>query len=209
MKARLRVMIVEDHALVRQGIVALLRLEDEFEVVAEVSDGEQALPAFRAQRPDVTLVDLRLPRRTGVDVIRALRAEFPGSRFLVLTTFDGEQDVSRALHAGAQGYLLKGMDRDTLVAAIRAVHAGKRYIPQAIADRLLPAGGDGDELSPREREVLTCIASGMTNREIADELTITESTVKAHVNSLLSKLGVTDRTKALVVAVRRGLVRLE
>jgi two-component system NarL family response regulator len=200
-------LVVDDHALVRQGIIALLTLDGEFDVVADVGDGQAALDAYRAHRPDLAIVDLRLPRLPGAEVIRQLRAEFPDSRFLVLTTYDGEEDVARALEAGAQGYLLKGMDRTTLLEAVRTVREGGRFIPAQVAARLAGAADD-EALSRREHEVLTCIASGMTNKEIAEELGITESTVKAHVNKLLAKLGVTDRTKALVVAVRRGLVRL-
>lgn len=207
MTPRPRILVVDDHALVRQGIIALLTLDGEFDVVADVGDGQAALDAYRAHRPDLAIVDLRLPRLPGAEVIRQLRAEFPDSRFLVLTTYDGEEDVARALEAGAQGYLLKGMDRTTLLEAVRTVREGGRFIPAQVAARLAGAADD-EALSRREHEVLTCIASGMTNKEIAEELGITESTVKAHVNKLLAKLGVTDRTKALVVAVRRGLVRL-
>lgn len=205
---KIRVMLIEDHTMVRQGIVALLEMQPDLEVVAEAGDGEAALPTFRQHRPDVTLVDLRLPKKDGVAVIRALRDEFPRSRFLVLTTYDGEDDISQALQAGASGYLLKGAGRAELSEAIRAVHAGRRYVPPELAERVLPRP-DADSLTDREVEVLERIARGLGNKEIGAELGISESTVKGHVNNILAKLGVTDRTKALVVALRRGLVRVE
>jgi two-component system NarL family response regulator len=205
---KIQVMVIEDHLMVRQGIVALLAMQGDLEVVAEAGDGESALEIFRQHRPDVTLVDLRLPKRNGVEVIRTLRDESPRSRFLVLTTYDGEDDISQALQAGASGYLLKGASRTELTEAIRAVHAGRRYIPPELAERVLPRPA-GDSLTDRELEVLYRIAKGLGNKEIGAELGISESTVKGHVNNLLAKLGVTDRTKALVVAIRRGLVRVE
>jgi two-component system NarL family response regulator len=206
--APIRVMVCEDHQIVREGLVALLAAHDDFEVVAEAGDGEAALALFRRAPPDVTLVDLRMPRLDGVEVIRVLRREYPGSRFLVLTTYDSEDDISRALQAGASGYLLKGTNRATLRDAIRLVHAGRRFIPPEIADRLLP-GPAAEELTERELEVLRRIAEGSSNREIGERLGISESTVKTHVNRLFGKLGVTDRTKALVLALKRGLVHIE
>jgi two-component system NarL family response regulator len=205
---RIRVMVIEDHQMVREGIVALLAMQDDLDVVAEAGDGESALAIFRQHRPDVTLVDLRLPKLDGVAVIRALREESPRSRFLVLTTYDGENDVSHALLAGASGYLLKGASAAALTEAIRTVHAGRRYVPAELAERVLPRP-PADSLTEREVEVLFRIARGLGNKDIAAELGIAERTVKGHVNNLLSKLGVTDRTKALVVAIRRGLVRVE
>jgi two-component system NarL family response regulator len=205
---QIRVMVIEDHQMVRQGLVALLAMQDDLEVVADVGDGESALAVFRQHRPDVTLVDLRLPKKDGVEVIRTLRAESPRSRLLVLTTYDGENDVSLALQAGASGYLLKGASATELTDAIRAVHGGRRYVPAELAERLLPRPA-ADSLTDREVDVLHRIARGMGNRDIGAELGISERTVKGHVNNLLSKLGVTDRTKALVVAIRRGLVRVE
>jgi two-component system NarL family response regulator len=207
-ETKIRVMVIEDHQMVRQGLVALLAMQDDLEVVAEAGDGESALAIFHQRRPDVTLVDLRLPGRDGVDVIRALRAESPRSRFLVLTTYDGENDVSHALQAGASGYLLKGASATALTDAIRTIHAGRRYVPIELAERVLPRP-TADTLTDREVEVLHRIAQGMGNRDIGADLGISERTVKGHVNNLLSKLGVTDRTKALVVAIRRGLVRVE
>jgi two-component system, NarL family, response regulator len=207
-KRPIRVMVCEDHAIVREGVVSLLRANDDFQVIAEAGDGETALQLFRQQPADVTLMDLRMPRLDGVEVIRTLRREFPDSRFLVLTTYDTEDDVTRALQAGASGYLLKGANRTTLRDAIRLVHAGRRYIPPEIADRVIP-GAAASELTEREVEVLRRIAEGLNNREIGDQLGISESTVKTHVNHLLGKLGVTDRTKALVLALKRGLVQID
>jgi DNA-binding NarL/FixJ family response regulator len=204
----IRVLICEDHQIVREGLVALLESQDDFLVVGEAGDGEAAIAQFRRAPPDVTLIDLRMPRLDGVEVIRTLRREHPDSRFLVLTTYDSEDDVSRALQAGASGYLLKGTNRSTLRDAIRLVHAGRRYIPPEIAERVLP-GPAAEELTEREVQVLRRIAEGLSNRDIGAQLGISESTVKTHVNRLLGKLGVTDRTKALVLALKRGLVHID
>jgi DNA-binding NarL/FixJ family response regulator len=206
--APIRVLICEDHVVVREGLVALLEAQGDFHVIGQAGDGAAALELFRSQRPDVTLIDLRMPKLDGIEVIRVLRREFPASRFLVLTTYDTEDDVTRALQAGASGYLLKGTDRATLREAIRLVHAGRRFIPPEIAERVLP-GATAEPLTEREVEVLRRIAEGLNNREIGEQLGISESTVKTHVNHLLAKLGVSDRTKALVLAVRRGLVHIE
>jgi DNA-binding NarL/FixJ family response regulator len=193
---------------VREGIVALLELHADFEVVGQAGDGEAAIALWRRLRPDVALIDLRMPVKDGVAVIAAIRQEQPGARLLVLTTYDSEDDVSRALQAGARGYLLKGATRATLVDAIRSVHAGHRYVPPDLADRVLPRPSE-EMLTDREAEVLQRIAQGMSNKEIGDALGISEHTVKGHVKNVLGKLGVTDRTKALVEAVRRGLVHLD
>lgn len=207
-RPRIRVAVFDDHQMIREGIVALLRMHDDLEVVGEAGDGASAIELYRQLLPDVALVDLRMPGKDGVAVIRELRAEFRNCRLLVLTTYDSEDDVSRALHAGARGYVLKGASRTTLTDAIRTVHAGRRYIPADLADRVLPRPAD-EELSEREMDVLSGIAAGLNNREIGDRLAISESTVKSHLNHLFAKLGVTDRTKALVVALRRGLTRVE
>jgi DNA-binding NarL/FixJ family response regulator len=207
-KRKIRVMVVEDHQIVREGIVSLLQAHEDFEVVAEAGDGQAAIALYRQHPPDVTLIDLRMPKIDGVEVIRVLRRDYPDSRFLVLTTYDSEDDISRALQAGASGYLLKGTNRSTLRDAIRLIHAGRRYIPPEIADRVLP-GPAAEELTEREVQVLRRIAEGMSNREIGEQLGISESTVKTHVNRLLGKLGVTDRTKALVLALKRGLVHID
>ena len=204
----IRVLVVEDHHVVRQGLVALLNVVDGIEVVGEAADGAEAVAQFRKEMPDVTLIDLRLPRMGGVDVIQRVRMETPNARFIVLTTYDGDEDIYRALQAGARAYLLKGMTTEELIATIRKVHAGKSHIPPAIAQRLAERIGT-EELTPREFDVLEQIVHGMSNKEIATELDISEATVKTHVNSLLGKLGVTDRTQAATAAIQRGIVPLE
>lgn len=204
----IRVLVVEDHHVVRQGLVALLSVEDGLEVVAQAADGVEAIAQFRKHRPAVTLIDLRLPRLSGVEVIERVRMETPGARFIVLTTYDGDEDIYRALQAGARAYLLKGMTSEELISTIRAVHAGKQYIPSAVAQRLAERVGM-EELTQRELDVLEQIVRGKSNKEIAAELEISEATVKTHVNSLLSKLDVSDRTQAATEAIQRGIVPLE
>lgn len=207
-KETIRVLIVEDHNVVRQGLVALLNVVEGLEVVGEAADGVEAIAAYRKSRPDITLVDLRLPKLSGVEVIQRIRMEAPHARLIVLTTYDGDEDIYRALKAGAKGYLLKGMTTQELIATIREVHAGKAHIPPAIAEKLAERMGTED-LTPREAEVLEQIVNGKSNKEIATELAISEATVKTHINSLLSKLGVTDRTQAATAAIRRGIVPWE
>ena len=204
----IRVLIVEDHNVVRQGLAALLNVVDGLTVVGEAADGLDAIDAFHKHQPDVTLIDLRMPRMGGVEVIQRIRSETPQARFIVLTTYDGDEDIYRALKAGARAYLLKGMTREDLVTPIRAVHAGKSHIPPAIAERLAERMGT-EELTPREFDVLKEIVNGKSNKEIASELNVSEATVKTHINSLLGKLGVTDRTQAATAAIQRGLVPLE
>ena len=209
MKAEsIRVLVVEDHNVVRAGLVALLSVVEGLDVVGEAADGLEALTKFREHAPDVTLMDLRLPRMSGVDAIQRIRQDAPQARFIVLTTYDGDEDIYRALKAGAKAYLLKGMTKDDLVNTIRAVHAGKSHIPPAIAERLAERMGT-EELTPREFEVLEQIVRGKSNKEIASELEVSEATVKTHINSLLGKLGVTDRTQAATAAIQRGIVPLE
>jgi DNA-binding NarL/FixJ family response regulator len=207
-KPTIRVLIVEDHHVVRQGLVSLLNVVEGMEVVGEAADGVEAIAQFRKHQPDITLIDLRLPRMSGVDAIQRIRMESPQARLIVLTTYDGDEDIYRALKAGAKAYLLKGMTTDELITAIRAVHAGKSHIPPAIAEKLAERMGV-EELTPREMDVLEQIVAGKSNKEIADELGVSEATVKTHINSLLGKLGVTDRTQAATAAIRRGLVTLE
>jgi two-component system NarL family response regulator len=207
-KETIRVLIVEDHNVVRQGLVALLSVVEGLEVVGEAADGVEAIAAYRKSRPDITLVDLRLPKLSGVEVIQRIRMEAPHARLIVLTTYDGDEDIYRALKAGAKGYLLKGMTTQELIATIREVHAGRAHIPPAIAEKLAERMGTED-LTPREAEVLEQIVNGKSNKEIATELAISEATVKTHINSLLSKLGVTDRTQAATAAIRRGIVPWE
>ena len=207
-KETIRVLIVEDHNVVRQGLVALLNVVEGLEVVGEAADGVEAIAEYRKSRPDITLVDLRLPKLSGVEVIQRIRMEAPHARLIVLTTYDGDEDIYRALKAGAKGYLLKGMTTQELIATIREVHAGRAHIPPAIAEKLAERMGTED-LTPREAEVLEQIVNGKSNKEIATELAISEATVKTHINSLLSKLGVTDRTQAATAAIRRGIVPWE
>ncbi len=204
----IRVLVVEDHHVVRQGLVALLKVAGGIEVVGEAADGVEAIAQIRKQQPAITLIDLRLPRLSGVEVIERIRMETPGARFIVLTTYDGDEDIYRALQAGARAYLLKGMTSEELIATIHAVHAGKQHIPPAIAQRLAERMGT-EELTARELDVLEQIVSGKSNKEIAAELAISEATVKTHINSLLGKLGVTDRTQAATAAIQRGIVPLE
>ncbi len=207
MTDRIRILIVEDHHVVRKGLIALLQASPEVEIVGEASDGLEAIERFHALRPDITLMDLRLPKLGGADVISQLRATDPAARFIVLTTFDGDEDIFRALQAGAKAYLLKGMTVEELLTTIRVVHSGKARIPAAIAEKLAERVS-GQELTPRELGVLERIVAGRANKEIATDLHISETTVKSHVNSLLSKLGVADRTHAATLALQRGLVHL-
>ncbi len=200
-------MVVEDHQVVRQGLVALLNTVSDMTVVAEASDGRQAIELFRQHRPDVTLMDLRLPKLSGVEAVTEIRREAPAARIVVLTTFDGDEDIYRALQAGARAYLLKGMSGEELMEAIRAVHAGKSRIPPVVAERLAERMG-GPALTTREVDVLKLIVAGRSNKEIGGDLTISEATVKTHVNSILSKLNVNDRTQAATTALQRGIVHL-
>jgi two-component system NarL family response regulator len=204
----IRVLVVDDHAIVRKGLVALLNTVDGVSVVGEATDGEEAIQAHRTLRPDVTLMDLRLPKIGGAEAIAKIRQEHPAARIIVLTTFDGDEDIFRALQAGAKGYLLKGMDATELTDAIRAVHAGKSRIPAVVAEKLAERMG-GPALTTRELEVLKRIVAGRSNKEIAGDLHISEATVKTHINSILSKLGVSDRTQAATSALQRGIVYLE
>jgi DNA-binding NarL/FixJ family response regulator len=201
-------MVVEDHHVVRQGLVALLKTVPDMSVVAEGADGKQAIDLFRQHEPDVTLMDLRMPNLSGVDAVVQIRQDYPAARIIVLTTFDGDEDIYRALQAGARAYLLKGMFGDELMDAIRAVHAGKSRIPPAVAERLANRMG-GPGLTACELDVLRLIVSGNSNKEIGEGLHISEATVKTHINNILSKLGVTDRTQATTTALQRGIVHLD
>ena len=204
----IRIMIVEDHSIVRQGLVALLRTVPDFVIVAEAGDGRKAIDMYRQHQPDVTLMDLRLPQLNGVEAIGRIRLDFPHARIIVLTTFDGDEDIYRALQAGARGYLLKGMTTEELVEAIRSVYAGKSRIPAPVAERLAERMS-APILTARETEVLHLIVGGNSNKEIASALSISEATVKTHINSILSKLGVSDRTQAATTALQRGIVHLD
>lgn len=208
MSELIRIMVVDDHTVVRQGLVALLNTVSDFKVIAEAADGLEAVEAHRKHMPDVTLMDLRLPKLAGADAITQIRQESPAARIVVLTTFDGDEDIYRALQAGAKGYLLKGTDADELAATIRSVYAGKSRIPAFVAEKLAERMG-GPALTTRELEVLKRIVAGRSNKEIASDLHISEATVKTHINSLLSKLGVNDRTQAATTALQRGIVHLE
>ena len=205
----IRILIVDDHPVVREGLAALIDRRPDMTVVGEAGTGAEALVQFRTLTPDVTLMDLRMPELGGVAAIGQIRAEFPAARIIVLTTYDGDDDIYRGLQAGARAYLLKDAPREELLDAIRAVHAGQTRIPPAVAARLAERMMSGPDLSPRELEVLAGIVAGRSNREIGTDLTISEGTVKAHINSILGKLGVTDRTQAVTTALQRGIVHLD
>ncbi len=205
---QIRVMVIDDHSIVRQGLVALLNTEDDLKVIAEGSDGQQAIDLFKQHAPDVTLMDLRMPGIGGVEAINHIRRIRPDAKIIVLTTYDGDEDIFRALQAGAQSYLLKGVSFEDLTEAIRMVHAGHKRIPPAVAERLAERFSV-EPLTGREQQVLELIVRGKSNKEIGAELKISEATVKSHINSLLSKLGVTDRTQAATTAIQRGLVHLD
>jgi two-component system NarL family response regulator len=204
----IRILVADDNFLVRLGLGAVLNAQSGMTVVAEAGNGRQAVELFRQHTPDIVLMDLRMPLMTGVEATKAIRSEYPGARIIVLTTYDGDEDIYRALQAGARAYLLKDVLREDLLAAIRAVHAGQRHIPPAVAARLaerLPLS----DLTARELEVLKLIVKGMSNSEIGAALTISTGTVKIHVNNILSKLGVSDRTQATTTALQRGIVHLD
>ncbi len=200
-------MVIDDQAVVRQGFVALINTVPDMVVVAEGTNGQQAIELYRLHKPDITMIDLRMPILGGVEAIVAIRREFPDARIIVLTTYDGDEDIYRSLQAGAQGYLLKDMFFEELEDAIRKVHAGSRRIPTLVAERLAERM-IGSDLTSRELEVLQQIVSGKSNKEIANALKISEATVKSHINNILSKLGVTDRTQAATTALQRGIVHL-
>ncbi len=206
-KATIRVFTVDDHPLLREGIATLVNCQPNMTLVGQASTGHEAIQGFRRHRPDVTLLDLRLPDMNGIDVMVAIRAEFPEARLLVLTTFDGDVEIQRALAAGAQGYLLKSMPPGQMVEAIRHVHAGRKRIPPEVAAHIAEHLGE-ETLTGRELEVLREVASGNRNRDIAERLFISEETVKVHVKHLMEKLGASDRTQAVAIAVRRGIIQL-
>jgi DNA-binding NarL/FixJ family response regulator len=205
--SRIRILSVDDHSLIREGIAALVGCQEDMQVVAEAATGYEALEQFRKHRPDVTLMDLRMPEMNGIDAMIAIFSEFPGARIIVLTTYNGDVQILRALKAGARAYLLKGFLRKELLDTIRAVHAGRKRIPPEIASQIAEHATDSTPTS-REIEVLQLIASGNSNKAVADRLSITEDTVKAHVKNLLSKLGANDRTHAVAIAVKRGIIEL-
>lgn len=205
---RIRILIVDDHFYVRLGVAASLNCEPDLQVIAEASNGPEALQHYRKHQPDLTILDYELPGQNGVEITEKLVGEFPGAKVLLLSIHAGEEDVFRATKAGALGYLPKGSPREELVQAVRAVAAGQRFLPSALA-AILAARTNREEISPRELEVLRLIVEGLSNKEIADRLTLAEPTVKQHIRSLLYKMGVADRTQATTEALRRGLVRLK
>ena len=203
--AAIRILIAEDHTVVRDGLVAIIKQERDLDVVAEAGNGHEAVALWKKQRPDVTLMDLRMPQLDGVNAIYEIRAVDPNARIIVLTTFDGDEDIYRGMRAGAKSYLLKDVRRDELFQCIRDVHAGRTFVPPAIAVKLAERL-TGDELSPRELEVLRLLAEGKPNKLIGVAMFISEVTVKSHVQSLFKKLNVLSRTEAIAVANRRGLL---
>jgi DNA-binding NarL/FixJ family response regulator len=203
----IRILTVDDHALLRKGIAALLNAEPDIKLVAEASNGQEAIAQFKEHRPDVTLMDLQMPEMSGIECIIAIRSDFPNARIIVLTTYPGDVQVLRALKAGARGYLLKGQVNRDLPEVIRAVHSGLKRIPPEIAVELAEHTTE-DDLSSREIEVLRLIAAGNANKEIAGKLLIAEETVKSHVTNILAKLHANDRTHAVTTALKRGVIRL-
>lgn len=202
----IRVMVVDDHAIMRAGLVSMIDREPGMTVVAEAGNGIQAVEGFHRHKPDITLMDLRMPLMDGVEAIESIRKEFHKSRFIVLTTYDGDEDIYRALEAGAQAYLLKGMARSDLFAAIRAVHSGLRYIPSVVAKSI--TSRVRSDLTKRELDVLKLLAAGGSNKEIAASLKTTEGTIKSYVIHILDKLEVGDRTEAVTTAIKRGIIHL-
>jgi DNA-binding NarL/FixJ family response regulator len=205
--AKIRIVIADDHFLVRMGLIALVNMEPDMEVVGEAGDGTQVLEIFEKLKPDLALMDLRMPGKDGIQATLEIRNKFPEARILMLTTYDGDEDIHKALQAGAQGYVLKNSTREMLIPALRSVAAGKRWIPKDIASRLA-SRKTFEELTPREIEVLQKLARGLANKEIADTLGISEHTVKGHLKNILAKLRVADRTEAVTTAILRGIIHL-
>ena len=203
----IRILCIDDHPLMREGIAAIIRNEPDMLLVAEASNGREAIQGFREHRPDVTLMDLRLPDISGIDAMVAIRTEFADARIIMLTTFEGDVEIRRALQAGAVGYMLKTMPRRQLVEMIRRVYSGKKHIPPEIAAHLAEHMGD-ESLSKREVDVLQKIAGGNRNGDIAELLFISEETVKGHVKHIMEKLGASDRTEAVAIGIRRGIIQL-
>jgi two-component system, NarL family, response regulator len=207
MNSKIRILVADDHLVARVGVTTIVNMQPDMTVVAEAANGQQALEMFRAHRPDVTLLDLRMPVMGGVETAQAIHAEAPYARMIALTTYGGDEDIRRALAAGVQAYLTKDVLHDELLKAIRAVHAGQTYLPAAVA-AALAAQIPRPDLSAREVEVLELIVQGMANKQIAYALNIAEHTVKNHVKNILSKLGVQDRTQAATAAIQRGIIHL-
>ncbi|HEY9619783.1 MAG TPA: response regulator transcription factor [Crinalium sp.] len=205
--ARIRVLIVDDHSLVTEGLANIVNYDPEMIVVAQAESGQQAIDHYREHQPDITLMDLRMPGMGGVEAITAIRAEFKSARIIVLTTYDGDEDIYRGLRAGAQGYLLKDAKPNELLNAIRMVHSGQQYVSPVVGQKLVERMNN-PVLSERELEVFRLMAQGLSNQDIGTALNIGESTVKSHVTHILSKLGVGDRMQAVIVGVKRGIVSL-
>lgn len=206
-EAKIKVLIVDDHPIMRVGIAAIIEATPDMTAVAQAGSGEEAVDLFYKYLPDITLMDLRLPGMTGVEAIRTIMSRNPDAKFVVLTTYEGDEDIHQALQAGARSYIIKGMPHDALVNALRRVHAGGRFLPQPVS-RALNSRIPNSALSMREREVLDLIVRGRSNKEIASDLGITESTVKCHVSVILMRLNAADRTQAVVTALQRGLIHL-
>jgi len=204
---KIRVLVADDHFVVRMGLIGLVKTESDMEVVGEASDGYQAVAQFQLTQPSVVLMDLRMPGKDGIEATQEIRRRCPHARILMLTTFDGDEDIHKALEAGAQGYALKTSTGENLTPAIRAVAAGQRWIPKEVASRLA-FRNTFEELTPREVEVLQQLAKGLANKQIADVLAISEYTVKDHLKNILSKLRVADRTEAVTAAIQRGIIHL-
>ena len=204
---KIRVFSVDDHPLLREGIAAIINSQDDMLMVAQASNGRDAIQQFRDHRPDVTLMDVRMPDISGIDALSAILGEFPDARIVMLTTFEGDVEIQRSLAAGARGYVLKNMPPKELVEVIRQVHAGRKRIPQEIAAQLAEHIAD-ERLTGREVDVLQHVAGGNRNREIAERLMISEETVKVHIKHIMEKLGANDRTAAVTIAVRRGIIQL-
>jgi DNA-binding NarL/FixJ family response regulator len=204
---RIRVLSVDDHPLLSEGIALVINSQPDMVLVSRAASGTEAIQEFREHRPDVTLMDLRLPDLSGIDAMIAIRGEFPDARVVMLTTFEGDMEIQRALQAGARGYLLKNMPPSEILDVIRQVHAGKKRVPPEVAAQLADHMGE-EELTAREVEVLGKIAGGNRNKDIADQLFIAEETVKVHVKHIMDKLGAKDRTQAIAIAVRRGIIEL-
>src|SRR5262245_10704408 len=203
----IRVLSVDDHPLLNEGIASLINNQTDMQLIAQATSGGDAIEKFRGHRPDVTLMDLRLPDMSGIDAMIAIRTEFPDARVIILTTFEGDVEIQRALGAGARGYVLKSMPPKELVGVIRQVHAGKKRIPSEVAARLAEHLGEED-LTSREMEVLRYAAEGDRNRDIGAKLFISEETVKVHIKHIMEKLGASDRTQAVAIALRRGIIEL-